>query len=81
MKILFSNRDTFHYKGADYGFEDIMIDSFSHLDEIIKEKESEGHTICFIHEVYNQKNGIDVIIPTGPYSSENKIVIRIKFLK
>ena len=81
MIINHSIKDTFHYKGADYGFEEILLDSFSQLDTIIEEKSNEGFTECFIHEVFNKKNGIDIIVPTGPYSKKNMICIRIKFVK
>jgi hypothetical protein len=78
MEIHFSHKDTFHYDGADYGFDEDFLNSFSELDGIIRQKELEGYTKCFIHEVFNIKNELRVKLP---YSNSFGILIRFKFLK
>ena len=81
MDIIHSNRDTFHYNGVEYGFDMIYIDSFSEIDTLIAKKVQEGFTKCFIHEIYNTKNGTAVLMPIGPNNQKQVTTVRIQFVK
>ncbi len=81
MNIIFSKYDTFEYQGKVYGFDMIYLKSFSELDALILSKQSEGFTKCYIHEIYNQKDGNDIIVPTYNNPNAINIVVRIAFVK
>jgi hypothetical protein len=81
MDIIFSKYDTFDYGGKVYGFDMIYLQSFSELDALIDSKSNEGYTKCFIHEVYNQKDGVNVTSPTFQNPSRRSVVFRIAFVK